>query len=156
MGVGCNKPVRTKCGKCPALVNNSAWTCSSCNAPNPLRQIAEEQRRRLAHVSLWQCAHCRCSNDVAIRVCASCLRAKPRFSATPAEQKVEGSAPTPAEDRKERTCVICMDKEVDHVMVPCGHLCVCSGCVKQLKAEKLTTCPVCRTKPKLVQRVYYP
>lgn len=158
--LGCGKPVRTKCSRCPGLVNNYAWSCSGCGAPNPLRRQAEQHRRQLEHVALWSCAHCRCTNDMAIRVCASCMRPKPKFPTAPvqADRKTEdaAAAAAPAEDRKQHTCVVCMDKEVDHVMVPCGHLCVCGSCAGALKHEKMNACPVCRRKTKLVQRVYYP
>ncbi len=162
MAVGCGKPVRTTCAVCRKLVNNAAWACSDCGSPNPLRLIDQRRHQQLAHVALWACVHCKCTNDMAIRACASCMRPKPKFPTLPAgEQKKEGgdgaaAASATGEDRKEHTCVVCMDKEVNHVMVPCGHLCVCGECAKQLKSQKLSACPVCRRKPKIVQRVFYP
>ncbi|KAM4797189.1 baculoviral IAP repeat-containing protein 2 [Rhinophrynus dorsalis] len=41
--------------------------------------------------------------------------------------------------QEERTCKICMDKEVSIVFIPCGHLVVCKDC-----APSLRKCPICR------------
>ena len=49
------------------------------------------------------------------------------------------SAPSPGE------CVVCMDAAVSHVMIPCGHLCVCETCVAILRVNPSQTCPQCRT-----------
>ncbi|XDV37912.1 hypothetical protein PO909_007436 [Leuciscus waleckii] len=41
--------------------------------------------------------------------------------------------------QEERTCKVCMDKEVNIVFIPCGHLVVCKEC-----ASSLRKCPICR------------
>ncbi|CAM4611282.1 unnamed protein product [Leuciscus chuanchicus] len=41
--------------------------------------------------------------------------------------------------QEERTCKVCMDKEVNIVFIPCGHLVVCKECVPSLRK-----CPICR------------
>ncbi|XP_072773039.1 baculoviral IAP repeat-containing protein 7 [Taeniopygia guttata] len=41
--------------------------------------------------------------------------------------------------REERTCKVCMDKDVSVVFVPCGHLVACEEC-----ALNLRLCPICR------------
>ncbi|XP_077749376.1 baculoviral IAP repeat-containing protein 3 isoform X2 [Canis aureus] len=41
--------------------------------------------------------------------------------------------------QEERTCKVCMDKEVSIVFIPCGHLVVCRDC-----APSLRKCPICR------------
>ncbi|XP_040832795.1 baculoviral IAP repeat-containing protein 3 isoform X1 [Ochotona curzoniae] len=41
--------------------------------------------------------------------------------------------------QEERTCKVCMDKEVSVVFIPCGHLVVCKDC-----APSLRKCPICR------------
>lgn len=43
---------------------------------------------------------------------------------------------------KTPTCVICMDKEPSHVVLPCGHLCLCEDCVGSM--ETLPACPMGR------------
>jgi len=39
----------------------------------------------------------------------------------------------------EDLCKICMDNQVDCVMLECGHMCTCIGCGKQM-----SECPICR------------
>jgi hypothetical protein len=39
----------------------------------------------------------------------------------------------------EGTCSICMDAEISHVFVPCGHFCTCITC-----ARLCDRCPICR------------
>ena len=47
-----------------------------------------------------------------------------------------------AKENKE-TCVVCMNKYIDSIMVNCYHMCLCSECASQWK---LSSCPVCRQK----------
>jgi hypothetical protein len=54
-----------------------------------------------------------------------------------------GSA-TPQPDAEETLCVVCMDAPKDHIIVPCGHMCVCGACAEQLTKTRTPTCPVCR------------
>jgi len=39
---------------------------------------------------------------------------------------------------KARTCKVCMDAEVNTVLLPCGHLVCCASC-----ADCAVSCPVC-------------
>ena len=32
------------------------------------------------------------------------------------------------------TCVICLENEADHVVIPCGHQCLCGDCAKKVLA----------------------
>ena len=47
--------------------------------------------------------------------------------------------------KEARTCKICMDNEVEVVLLPCGHSVSCVNC-----ADKLKNCPVCR---KFIKRI---
>ena len=47
-------------------------------------------------------------------------------------------------DAEETMCVVCFDAPKDHLIVPCGHQCVCAGCAEQLTNTRTPTCPVCR------------
>ena len=53
--------------------------------------------------------------------------------------------PQPLFDRDEDdiSCVVCMDddREVTHMLYPCGHLCLCSVCVRHFSGGQ---CPKCR------------
>lgn len=40
-----------------------------------------------------------------------------------------------------RCCVVCMDAPKTVLLLPCRHLCVCSGCSQR---QELTNCPICR------------
>ena len=40
-------------------------------------------------------------------------------------------------------CVVCMDKEADGVVLPCGHLCGCESCLNIL-LNSGDKCPICR------------
>jgi hypothetical protein len=51
---------------------------------------------------------------------------------------------TPNPGTEETQCVVCMDAPKDHLIVPCGHMCVCAGCAEQLTKTRTPTCPVCR------------
>ena len=41
----------------------------------------------------------------------------------------------------ERTCIICMDKEILYLFMPCKHLVSCENCAKNPVVKE---CPVCR------------
>mmetsp|Transcript_20800 Transcript_20800/g.48965 ORF Transcript_20800/g.48965 Transcript_20800/m.48965 type:complete len:267 (-) Transcript_20800:2097-2897(-) len=44
------------------------------------------------------------------------------------------------------TCVVCLDKKANYVILPCGHQCLCEGCAQALIAENHQEyhCPVGR------------
>ena len=48
-------------------------------------------------------------------------------------------------------CKICFHYKINTVLIPCGHLCICSDC-----SEKLTkkVCPVCNTSVQMVVKTY--
>jgi len=48
-------------------------------------------------------------------------------------------------------CVICLQKESTHVLVPCGHLCLCADCAPNIAPG---TCPLCRETCAMAVRVY--
>ena len=45
-----------------------------------------------------------------------------------------------------RICKVCVEKTIDCVAIPCGHLVACSRCLTNLK-----NCPICRNR---IQRIY--
>nr|XP_045000970.1 baculoviral IAP repeat-containing protein 3 isoform X2 [Jaculus jaculus] len=51
--------------------------------------------------------------------------------------------------QEERTCKVCMDREVSIVFIPCGHLVVCKDC-----APSLRKCPICRSTIKGTVRTF--
>ena len=52
--------------------------------------------------------------------------------------------------KEARTCKICMDNEVEVVLLPCGHSVSCVNC-----ADKLKICPVCRKFIKRIVRTFF-
>lgn len=56
---------------------------------------------------------------------------------------------------KENTCSICLDFKSNHLMIPCGHLCVCTVCANDLKDKGCEAkCPICAKEITNVQVVY--
>ncbi|XP_038022226.1 baculoviral IAP repeat-containing protein 7 isoform X1 [Anas platyrhynchos] len=60
------------------------------------------------------------------------------------QQKEPEAVPLSTEEQlrrlqEERTCKVCMDRDVSVVFVPCGHLVACGEC-----ALNLRLCPICR------------
>ena len=47
-------------------------------------------------------------------------------------------------------CIICYDKPINTVFVPCGHMSCCYKCGKKCESK----CPICRKKIKTVQKIY--
>ncbi|KAL7576467.1 hypothetical protein ACA910_017976 [Epithemia clementina (nom. ined.)] len=45
-----------------------------------------------------------------------------------------------------RTCVICLEEKADHVLIPCGHVCLCKSCQASTR-----TCPLCRARCRAYQ-----
>jgi hypothetical protein len=61
-------------------------------------------------------------------------------------KEVEGEA-VPADgmidDGEGSECLVCLSEPKNTIIMPCGHLCVCSDCGKALHS-KAYTCPICR------------
>ena len=51
----------------------------------------------------------------------------------------------------EELCVICLDAAKTHLLVPCGHRCVCANCGPSLEGKP---CPVCRERCVMVVKVW--
>ena len=65
------------------------------------------------------------------------------------EDKKKGAAAADASDE----CVICMDQWKSHIIIPCGHQCVCETCADRITAEG-ETCPICRAAVTMIVAVY--
>mmetsp|Transcript_41059 Transcript_41059/g.30198 ORF Transcript_41059/g.30198 Transcript_41059/m.30198 type:complete len:122 (-) Transcript_41059:38-403(-) len=46
-------------------------------------------------------------------------------------------------DNEETDCLVCLCEPRNAIVMPCGHMCVCTTCGNQLIAKKYT-CPICR------------
>ena len=53
----------------------------------------------------------------------------------------------------EKKCVICINNHQTHIIIPCGHKCLCTECsIKHF--EKINICPICRCNVQKIQRVF--
>mmetsp|Transcript_12860 Transcript_12860/g.16046 ORF Transcript_12860/g.16046 Transcript_12860/m.16046 type:complete len:80 (+) Transcript_12860:762-1001(+) len=53
-----------------------------------------------------------------------------------------------AEDPPVQNCSVCNEEPCTHVLMPCGHLCVCEVCPNGLES-----CPLCGSVPKAFHKV---
>eukprot|EP00747_Dinoflagellata_sp_TGD_P180617 gnl/TRDRNA2_/TRDRNA2_33374_c0_seq1.p1 gnl/TRDRNA2_/TRDRNA2_33374_c0~~gnl/TRDRNA2_/TRDRNA2_33374_c0_seq1.p1 ORF type:complete len:512 (+),score=44.20 gnl/TRDRNA2_/TRDRNA2_33374_c0_seq1:111-1646(+) len=62
----------------------------------------------------------------------------------------------PEQEEPQVDCVICLTDPRTHVIVPCGHYCLCEGCAKRMiKGSKASwICPMCRKQFSNCIRVY--
>jgi hypothetical protein len=51
----------------------------------------------------------------------------------------------------EDLCAICMESEKTHIVIPCGHQCLCGPCSEAVTDKQ---CPVCRQECSGVFRVF--
>ena len=72
------------------------------------------------------------------------LHEKPAVDSKPA-------TPVPPVD-DENECVVCLDAQKSHVLIPCGHFCVCEACADRLAVGD--GCPICRTPVQIKTRVF--
>lgn len=59
-----------------------------------------------------------------------------------------------SEETEIKNCVICLDGKPNHVLVPCGHLCLCQGC-KSNYNQFNSICPICRVKIQSIIKIFY-
>jgi hypothetical protein len=50
-------------------------------------------------------------------------------------------APAPHPDAEDNQCVLCLDAPMDHIIIPCGHQCVCGACAETLKKARRPLVP---------------
>uniref|UniRef100_A0A7S0SM51 RING-type E3 ubiquitin transferase n=1 Tax=Mantoniella antarctica TaxID=81844 RepID=A0A7S0SM51_9CHLO len=48
------------------------------------------------------------------------------------------------EDSSGKECVVCLSEARDTTVLPCRHMCMCSGCARMLRHQS-NRCPICRT-----------
>ena len=72
----------------------------------------------------------------------------------PADNDVE-AAVTTTRVCDEKTCVVCLEDEPRYAFIPCGHLCVCPGCVPRLEERQgPLQCPMCRETAMVLTRIF--
>lgn len=65
-------------------------------------------------------------------------------SAEPVTTNTPGNGVEDAGLADGRECVICMTDARDTTVLPCRHMCMCSGCAKVLRLQS-NKCPICRS-----------
>lgn len=71
--------------------------------------------------------------------------AKSRQTKRDQKEKVE-----PPETEEDNECVVCLESKKEYAVVPCGHLCLCEGCIPNLKE-----CPICRGEMITAMKIYH-
>ena len=61
---------------------------------------------------------------------------------------------TPSDGEGDQSCIICLDADRTHALVPCGHLCVCADCAERIPVH--SKCPLCREAWITSLRIYHP
>mgnify|MGYP002829207572 CR=1 FL=1 len=54
----------------------------------------------------------------------------------------------------EQFCVICLERERTHALIPCGHRCLCAQCCERLEAAASANCPLCTAPVMQGLRIY--
>ena len=73
----------------------------------------------------------------------------PPFSSSPMTQE-EQQQQQQSYEEEQHICKVCLETKVDCVLIPCGHMGVCSGCMKQV-----SNCPFCRKWVERIQIVFF-
>ena len=51
-------------------------------------------------------------------------------------------------------CIVCYSKKKEVVLIPCGHICLCFECSKEIQSKK-PTCPYCRANFIQIVKIYH-
>ena len=76
-----------------------------------------------------------------------------RLAALEVSEAAAQTAATVVGDVDPLMCVVCMSEQITHIMVPCGHHCVCEACSDRLR-EGHMPCPLCNQPFTMAMRVY--
>lgn len=60
----------------------------------------------------------------------------------------------PSEAADIKKCIICAERRVSTVVVPCGHSMMCVHCSRELIAKNHTNCPNCKTTMTQIIRIF--
>ena len=55
------------------------------------------------------------------------------------------------QDPDRESCVVCLDEDKSHILIPCGHQCVCGPCGERLAQNP---CPICRRAVTMAVKVF--
>lgn len=133
------------CSSCRDLVDLTGDDISTTNSTSAYENTNGNKRRKLPMAS----AFTHSSPDPAKTI--TYLTNEPNESRDSNADIYEKATGKKRKRSEKHECVVCLDAQAKHAMVPCGHLCVCGDCAKQ----SLNDCPVCRGKVDNVIRIYW-
>lgn len=60
-----------------------------------------------------------------------------------------------SDDDDSKLCIVCMENNKDHVIIPCGHICLCINCKQEYyDNDEAATCPLCQCKIEKIMKTY--
>lgn len=140
----------------------AAWRCVACTSGwyrVPWSLLRNRRPLVAAMTAAWRCVVCSSSEVAKAKAEAeaeeSVTEAVYVATGLAARKCVEEAAVAEVltKERDDDTCVVCLDALKTHVLVPCGHLCVCASCCDDLMTSS-RSCPMCRQGASMSARVY--
>lgn len=153
------------CAKCRMVIFGSKPFCFKCRLDRDGRAVDAATGGKVRRKE-WNCEHCHHLNFARRDFCEKCTAARPstaavgQTSGAPGVYELgdwrcarcgehnfkkrdkcrkdgcSGEKPMPKSDD---SCVICFENPKDHVLVKCGHICMCGQC-----SRTVNSCPICR------------
>ena len=122
-------------------------------AQDRLRQLEAEESaaRTSAEEAAAQHSGHDTDDEIAEEV-ASAQHAAAAAAAAVSEEEEPAERPVMLDVVVQGECTVCLDALNTHVLVPCGHKCVCATCAEAVRAHG--HCPICRTPIVWVCEVY--
>jgi hypothetical protein len=115
------------CPGCRASVFASKSRCFKCDTPKPGSSSGSSSKPALERRSGdWDCKSCGTCNFASRPICFKCSKLK--------------TWEPPKDTTSSAQCVVCLDAQVDTILLTCGHACMCGGCAEAVDG----TCPMCR------------
>jgi len=138
-------PVRAMFGEpAPVLVVKKHTPDTGCSAEDELQSKRDWQRM---HAMFWWTSR---EDERMLEQVKMEERKRILLAAADKEPEARDSSSATAPLRApSNECVVCMDREPEAVLVPCGHLCMCMACV-----PSITDCPICRVPIQLSVKTY--
>ena len=78
---------------------------------------------------------------------------QPRAQHPPAQAAPAPDAPPASKEDEGALCCVCLSEPKTHLLLPCGHKCLCQTCVADFATDG-ATCPLCREQVDGAARVY--
>jgi hypothetical protein len=117
----------------------------------PLAALVAEARGMLEQARAAEAERTRVAAEEVVTAAAERQLIEERLAALALEtqqlhaQLGSSVGPSAASQDEEALCVLCLDAPKDHIIIPCGHQCVCGACAEKLKRVKRNpACPICR------------